>query len=201
MTRQISPAHQDLPTDDVHSPDDFYPPGSPPNSEPVFLLVGKLLHPHAVRGELLMAVLTDFPERLKPGVSILIGIDHKPFRIRSCRKHKEGLLIAFDGILSPELAGEFRNQFVYVKAADRPQLPDGEYYHHQLLGLKVVDDSGVNLGVLSEILTTGANDVYVVRNEVGQEILLPVIDDVILETNLSHGEIRVHVLPGLLSDR
>jgi 16S rRNA processing protein RimM len=110
-------------------------------------------------------------------------------------------LIAFEGILSPEMVGEFRNQFVYVKSEDRPQLPKGEYYHHQLLGLSVIDDSGGNLGVLSEILSTGANDVYVVRNEVGQEILLPVIDEVILETNLTRGEIRVHILPGLLSER
>ena len=186
--RHLPPARQDVPS------------GSPPNSEPVFLLVGKLLHPHALRGELLMAVLTDFPERLKPGIILYIDSDHKPFRMRSCRKHKDSLLVAFDGILTPEQAGDFRNKYVYVQAADRPPLPDGEYYHHQLLGLRVVDDSGASLGVLSDILSTGANDVYVVRSEKGPEILLPVIDEVVLEINLSRGEIRVHILPGLIID-
>jgi len=78
----------------------------------------------------------------------------------------------------------FRNQYLYVRADELPPLPEGEYYHHQLLGLRVFDLQGNLLGVLSEILETGANDVYVVRDEGGSEILLPVIEGVILEVDL-----------------
>ena len=79
-----------------------------------------------------------------------------------------------------------------------PDLPAGEYYHHQLLGLQVIDETGKLLGQVSEILETGANDVLVVRPSMGEEILLPAIDPVILQVNLEQGVMQVHLLPGLI---
>jgi 16S rRNA processing protein RimM len=174
------------------------PAGSPPNGEPAFLVVGKLRHPHGVRGEILMEVITDFPERLQAGIQVYLGEEHRPERIRSRRPHGQGLLLAFDGYTTPETVGELRNALVYVPTADRPPLPAGEYYHHQLLGLRVVADNGDELGRLSEILGTAAQDIYVVRNESGAEILLPAVDEVILEIDLENRLIRVHLLPGLI---
>ena len=96
------------------------------------------------------------------------------------------------------VAEKLRNALVYVPTADRPALPAGEYYHHQLLGLRVTGEDGNDLGRLTEILSTAAHDIYVVRSESGAEILLPAIDEVILEIDLDNGLLRVHLLPGLI---
>jgi 16S rRNA processing protein RimM len=172
--------------------------GSPPGGEPAFLVVGKLRAPHGVRGEILMEVITDFPERLQPGVTVLVGEEHQPQRIRSRRTHNKGLLISLEGYSTPETVGVLRNALVYVTTADRPALPKGEYYHHQLLGLRVLDDDGQELGRIIQILTSAANDIYVVRGESGSEILLPAIEEVILEIDLENGLLRAHLLPGLV---
>jgi 16S rRNA processing protein RimM len=87
---------------------------------------------------------------------------------------------------------------VYVTAADRPPLPDGKVYQHQIMGLRVVTDDERELGKLVEIIVTGANDVYVVEGENGKEILLPAIPEVLLGTDLESGVIRVHLLEGLI---
>lgn len=176
------------------------PSGSPLPGEPLFLAVGLLRRPHGVKGEIILDVLTDFPERLRPGTQVYVGDEHRPLRIRSRREHNAGLLLAFDNYRTPEAVGELRNQMLFVSAGDRPALPEGEYYHHQLLGLRVVDENGQYLGVLTTILDTGANDVYIVRPESGPDILLPAIESVILEINLERSEMRVHVLPGLLPE-
>jgi len=108
-----------------------------------------------------------------------------------------GLLVRFKGIETPEQAGQFRNQWVYIKASEVPRLPEGKIYQHELLGFQVVDENEQLLGDLVEILETGANNVYVVRNASGGEILLPVIPPVILETDPARRIIRVHLLEGL----
>jgi 16S rRNA processing protein RimM len=176
------------------------PAGSPQPGEPAFLVVGKLHRPHGLRGEMVFEIYTDFPERLEPGVSVYVGENHQPLRIRSRRPSHTTLLLAFEGFKDPESAGELRNQLVYVRADDRPPLPEGEYYHHQLLGLQVVSDEGRELGKLTQILDTGANDVYVVRSTSGAEILLPALASVIMDIDLEAGKMLVHLLPGLLPE-
>lgn len=174
--------------------------GSPGDYGPLFLAIGKLRRPHGVRGEILMDVITDFPERIKTGVSVYLGPQYQELIIRSVRSNAGTLLVAFEGFNNLEEVGELRNLYLYVRADDRPPLPAGEYYHHQLIGLPVVTDEGQKLGVLAEILSNVANDIYVVRPEQGPEILLPAIDTVILDIDLQQGEIRVHLLEGLLPD-
>ncbi len=174
------------------------PAGSSSAGEPAFLAVARFRRPHGVRGEVLVEVLTDFPERLQPETVVYAGETHRRLVIRSQRSHNEGLLLAFVGLDTPEAVGQFRHQFLYVSSADRPPLPEGEYYHHQLLGLSVETDDGRRLGRLTEILETGANDVYVVTPERGGEILLPVIPEVVLDVDLAAGRMRVHLPEGLL---
>lgn len=172
--------------------------GSSQGGEPVFLVVGKLRRPHGVRGEMLMEVITDFPERLQAGVQVYLGEEHHPQRLRSVRHHAQGLLVAFEDYHTPEAVGCYRNQYVYVPSADRPPLPAGEYYHHQIIGLRVVSHpQGEVLGYVAEILNTPANDVYVVRRPSAPDLLLPAIEAVILEVNPEQGEIHVALPPGL----
>jgi 16S rRNA processing protein RimM len=174
--------------------------GSPPSGEPEYLLVGKLRRPHGLRGDLVMEIVTDFPERLKPGTPVFIGEQHHSGKILDTRQHAHGLLIRFEGVDTPEKAGLLRNEGVYVSAANRPSLPEGTFYHHELLGLKVIDDQDVLLGHLNEILLTGANDVYVVQTPEGKELLLPVIDSVVLGIDVVARTIRVRVPSGLITE-
>jgi 16S rRNA processing protein RimM len=172
--------------------------GSPPIGEPDFLVVGKLRRPHGVHGEILMDVYTDFPERLEAGVTVYLGPQHMPVQIRNTRWQAPAMLVAFARYGSREEVGELRNLLVHVRADDRPPLSEGEYYHHQVLGMQVVEESGENLGVLSGILETGANDVFIVTTQEGREILLPATEDVLLEIDLERKQMRVHLLPGLI---
>jgi 16S rRNA processing protein RimM len=166
--------------------------GSPPPGEPVFVLVGKMHKPHGVKGEILMEVLTHFPQRLKAGIEIFLGPEHKPYRIESRRVVAKGMLMSFAGFVTCDEVAVLTNQEVFVRSDSLPPLPKGEFYHHQLLGLQVNDPAGKPLGKLAEILETGANDVYVVQAEDGQEVLLPVIPEVILEVDLEHGVMKVN---------
>jgi len=177
------------------------PAGSPKTGEPEFLVVGKFRRSHGVKGEIVMEVITDFPERLRPGITVYVGETHAPMILRGRRWHDRALILKFDEYQDPEGVGELTNRMVYVRADDRPPLPEGEYYHHQLLGLKVVSDIGRPMGYVIQILETGANDVYVVRPDSGPEILLPVIDSVILKVDLERGEMVVHLIPGLLPEQ
>lgn len=168
-----------------------------PNGEPVYLTVGFLRRPHGLRGEIIMDLHTDFPERLKRGRKMFVSEEHKPVTIQSVREHQNGVLIKFHGIDTTEDAGQYRNQWVYVKAKDLPPLPEGQIYQHELYGFKVVDDQDNVLGELVEIIETGANNVYVVRDGSGRELLLPAIPSVILDLDTGRRLMRVHLLEGL----
>ncbi len=175
--------------------------GSPRDGEPEYLVVGSLRRAHGVRGEMVMEVITDFPDRLKAGVDVYVGSSYKPMMIEGARPHHEGLLVKFRGLKSREEAAHYRNQQVYVTAHNRPPLPQGQFYEHQILGFAVVEDaSNQKLGTLSEIMHTGANDVYVVTRPNGSELLLPVITGVVLALDPGDRTIRVHLLPGLADD-
>ena len=168
-----------------------------PDGEPVYLAVGFLRRAHGLRGEIIMDLHTDFPERFRSGRKLFLGEEYKPVTLSGVRPHAKGMLVKFKGVESPEDAGQFRNQWVYVKASDVPSLPEGKLYQHELFGFAVIDESGNSLGELVEIIETGANNVYVVRDELGKEILLPAIPSVILETDPVQRVIRVHLLEGL----
>ncbi len=171
-------------------------PGSPVG-EPEYLVIGFLRRPFGVSGEILMDLHTDFPERFRTGRKVYVGDEHKPITLASVRPHGENMLVRLRGVNTPEAAGQYRNTWLFIKTKDAPPLPEGKYYQYQLLGLKVVDEADHTLGTLTEILETGANDVYVVKDEAGKEILLPAIPSVILDVQPEAGLIRVHVLEGL----
>ncbi|MGD0750735.1 MAG: ribosome maturation factor RimM [Anaerolineales bacterium] len=174
--------------------------GSPTASGPSWLAVGKVRRPHGVAGDALVEVYTDFPERLKPTAVVYAGETHIQLTIRRQRSHNDGILLAFDGYSTPEQVGRFRNQILYIVEEDAMELPEGEFYYHELQGLSVIDENGKALGKVTEIMQTGANDVYVVTNDAGREILLPAISEVILDVDLDSKIIKAHLLPGLMEE-
>ncbi len=181
-----------IPMEEIpHDQREEKPAGSPPPGGPVFLQIGTLRRTHGVKGDLLMDLSTDFPARIRPHKVYYVGESHEPLKVRSVRQANKQLIIGFEGFLNCEDAGRLRNQSVYVRAAELPKLPEGEYYHHELIGLNVVTQDGEILGRLKEILETGANEVYIVEREGQSDLLLPAIEEVILQILPAQGEIRV----------
>jgi 16S rRNA processing protein RimM len=169
-------------------------------SEPGFVLVGILRRPHGLRGEAQVSIETDFPERLKKGTRLFLGDERQPVTIRSSRTANDGLLIAFEEYPDRNSIEHIRNAPMFSRIEDSPALPEGKYYRYQLVGLTVVSDEGKELGRVTQILDTSANDIYVVQPEAGGEILLPSISDVIKSVDLEKKQITVHLLPGLLPE-
>lgn len=196
--RRITAARRKAKNQSKGKPVDFDKVAAQPIAPPAFLLVGKLNRPHGVHGEMIMSVMTDFPERIKSDVVVYIGLEHQPVKIKTTRHHNRGLLVSLEGFTTREEVDHLRNQEVFVPAADRPPLPEGEYYLHQILGLHVITDEGQPLGTIADWIETGANGVLVVRRADGTDVLLPDIDEVVLKIDLDAGQMTVHILEGLI---
>jgi 16S rRNA processing protein RimM len=147
-----------------------------------------------------MAVITDFPERIKPGVTFYLGEEYTPAVVAGVRRHNKGLLLRFEGVDTREEVEVFRNRDVFVSVEDRPPLAEGEYYLHEIIGMQVVTEKGEMLGELSEMIETGATNVYVIRREGKAELLIPATDEVILAVDVENKTMQVHLLEGLLPD-
>ena len=162
--------------------------------EPQFLAVGKVLRPHGIRGELLLEVHTNAPTHLAEVNTVYFGDEHAPYPLLASRTHRGQLLIKVEDCSDRNQADALRGMLVSVAIEDAVPLKPGEYYHHQIVGLSVVSDDGEALGTVTEILETGANDVYVVQGPHG-ELLLPAIKSVILK--VAPPQMTVHLLNGL----
>lgn len=165
--------------------------GSPDIGEPEYIVIGKLQRTHGVTGEIVLGIQTDFPERITSGKTVFLGKNYKPFKITGTRPFNNNMLITLDGIKNREEAAELTNLEMFVLTKDLPELADGRYYHHQLIGMTVVDDNEQVLGNVRDIIVTGANDVYIIQDEKGIELLLPAVDSVIVEVNLNTRTMRV----------
>jgi 16S rRNA processing protein RimM len=163
--------------------------GLPNHGEPVFLAVGILRKPHGIKGEVLMQLLTDFPERITKGKKIYLGESYDQVLINSARNSNTGLLVHLENVESREAAEKLCNNIVYVRCDEIPNLPKGSFYHNQIIGLIVYKVDKTRLGVIVEIISTGSNDVYIIKpdDEIEKELLLPAISSVILETDLKKG--------------
>ena len=164
--------------------------------EPAYVLIGKLQKSHGVRGEISMRVITDFPERIRRGKTIYIGTDFHPNKVTGTRWKHDLLLLKLDGYDNPEDVRELAGLDVFAAVKDLPTLQAGRYYHHQLIGLRVFEGEE-DLGVLAAIMETGANEVYIIDQADGQELLIPAIPEVILKVDLEQKRLEVRLLEGL----
>lgn len=172
---------------------------------PPFLLLGQVLRPHGVRGELRLEVLTDYPERIVKGTTVYLGLDAQnsaaavPYEVVQARPHQQYLIVLLKGVNDRNQAELLREHFVMIPLADAVPLEEDEFYLYQLIGLEVYTETGERLGEIIEVVETGANDVYVVQGSRG-EILLPAIDECVLDIDLDAEKVTVRLLDGLLGD-
>lgn len=164
--------------------------------KPAHLRVGRIVRPHGITGEVKVDGPADVLEALASVERIYLGDERAAVAVAACRFHQGSALLRLAGVADRNAAETLRGRDVYLRAAELPLLPDGEYYAHDLVGLRVVDETGLDLGELAEVLATGANDVYVVRSPEGER-LLPAIDSVVRRIDLDQGVIVVVVPPGL----
>ena len=176
--------------------------GSEPNrTEPDFLIIGRIVKPHGIKGEVSVNVMTEFPERFDEMQHVFLGDEHSAEKIgiESMRWSNNKALIRFDGYADRTAVEALRGLYLKIPIEDAITLDDDAYYHFQLENLKVVTDTGEHLGILSQVLETGANDVYVVKTDT-REILLPATHEVIRAIDLESGTMTVHIIPGLFDE-
>jgi 16S rRNA processing protein RimM len=166
------------------------------------LIIGQVIRPHGLRGELKVSVLTDDPDRFALLAEVHIGReDEEPgiWPVEGYRMDKNAVLLKLGGCDSREAAEMLRGFLIQIPREAALPLGEGEYYEHQILDLEVWTTSGEHLGVVSQIIVTGANDVYVVQNPDPShgEILIPAIKDVVLQVDLEGGRLVVELPEGL----
>lgn len=156
-------------------------------------MIGKIIAPHGVRGEFRLMPLTENPDRYLEMKKLLLE-NGKEFTIISARFHKNMVLIKTEEITSMDEVELLRGQNVVVNTKDLPPLEQGRFYVADLIGFAVVTLENEDVGKLSDVITTGSNDVFVVKSTSGKEIMIPAIDTHIKEIDTKSRTIKV-VLP------
>ena len=166
------------------------------------LKVGKIVNTHSLKGEVKVISSTDFEEeRFKKGSKLLITRGNQLIRevvVQSYRNHKNFLLVKFEVIDSVEEAEKLKNLQIKIDSDEVGELEENEFYFHQIIGCEVFDENDKNLGEIIDILTPGANDVWVIKGENGKEILIPYIEDVVKKIDIISKKVNIEVMEGLI---
>lgn len=165
--------------------------------------VGKIVNTHGVRGEVRVISRTDFPEeRYKVGNTLYIWKEKEnaplEVKVTSHRQHKTFDLLTFEGYNNVNEVEQFKGALLKVPEEQLGELAEGEYYYHEIIGCTVITEEGETLGKVKEILSPGANDVWVIQRPKGQDLLIPYIDEVVLQVNIEEKLVTIHVMEGLL---
>lgn len=162
------------------------------------LIVGRVLGSHGVRGFVRIEPLTDDPGRFASLEQVIV--EGRPYAVSAARVNPGRILLKLEGVDTPEAARALRNEYLHVPFDAAAPLPEGAYYHFQLVGLRVETKGGEPLGTLAEVLALPANDVYVVRGDRG-ELLIPAVRDIVTEIDLDARRMVIDPLPGLLPEK
>ncbi|PPA72076.1 ribosome maturation factor RimM [Jeotgalibacillus proteolyticus] len=165
--------------------------------------VGKIVNTHGIRGEVRVISRTDFPdERYAPGNVLFLFKDSAQapveLTIQTHRKHKNFDLLTFEGYDNVNLVETFKEGMLKISENQLTDLEDNEFYYHEIIGCSVSTDEGKTLGEVNEILSPGANDVWVVKTPEGKELLIPYIESVVKKVDPSSKQIIITVIEGLL---
>ena len=169
-------------------------------SAPERLVVGRIVKPHGTRGEVVVEILSDAPERFARGARMEAGDPsgaRTPLKVRKSRDDRGRLLVTFAGIADRDAAAALRGMLLSIPSAEAAPPPEGTFYEWQIRGLDVVDEDGRPLGTLAGVVERAGNDLWVIDTGHG-EALVPAVDEFIRSVDLDAGRIVIHVIPGLL---
>lgn len=168
--------------------------------------VGRIVNTHGIRGEVRVISTTDFEEtRFAPGsrLAIFKKGDKKPtwVTVESSRRHKNFILLSFEGLNNINLVEPFKEGIIKVTKDQLvdDELEENEYYYFEIIDSKVYSEEGTYIGIVTNILETGANDVWEIEDEKGKKHYIPYIEDVVKEIDVENKKITIHVMEGLLS--
>ena len=169
-----------------------------------YLNVGKIVNTHGIRGEVRVISQTDFPEeRYRKGQRLTLFRENKApleLTVAGHRKHKNFDLLTFEGYPTINDVEPLRDGILKVSKDELSELTENEYYYHEIIGLTVIDEQARELGKIKEILSPGANDVWVVQRKGKKDALIPYIESVVKQIDLDKGEVHIEIPEGLLDD-
>ncbi len=158
--------------------------------------IGQINAPFGVRGHVKVTPLTSNPERIRVGATFIVK--GEPRRIVDIKYPRGYPAVLLEGVADRDEAERLRGVLLEMDEAALPDLPEDEYYVDDLVGLQVVTSDGRDLGTLQEVLTTGSNDVYLVRKPGAKDILIPALNDVVLGVDFEANTMTIEAVPGLL---
>lgn len=163
------------------------------------LEVGKIVNTHGLRGEVKIVPWTDTPDVFEDLDYVIIKSKKEDItlNISHIKYQKNNIIVKFKELERIEDAELLKNSVVLAPREALGELPEGVYYIADLIGLDVLDENGEFIGRVSDVFSTGANDVYAVKREGKKDLLLPVIDDVILQVDIGNKRIIAHIMEGL----
>ena len=165
-----------------------------------YLEIGQIVNTFGIKGMIKVKPFTDDIRRFDRLKKVYIEKQKvkDEYEIEEVKYHKEMVLIKFKGIENLEQANLLRNSYLIIDREKEEPLEEGRYYIVDMLGIDVYTEEGKSLGKLDDIFNTGSNDVYVVRDELGKQILLPAIKEVIKSVDIKNNKMIVHLIPGLI---
>ena len=165
-----------------------------------YLEIGQIVNTFGIKGMVKIKPFTDDINRFDKLKKVYIKNKDgkKEYQIQEVKYHKNMVLMKLEGIDTPEQADLLRQSYLLVNRDDEEPLEEGVYYIVDLIGLEVYTDEDVLLGNVDDIFNTGSNDIYVVKDGKGKQVLLPGIPEVLKNVDLEKGRITVHLIPGLM---
>ncbi len=163
--------------------------------------VGKIINTHGIKGEVKVQRITDFEERFEPGQLLYWANNNqepKPLVVKSHRMHKGFDLLTFADHSTINDVEGYKNGMLMVTSKEQEELGEHEFYFHEIIGCSVYLVSGEELGRVKEILTPGANDVWVIERPAKGDLLIPYIEEVVKEVNPAEQKVIIDPIEGLL---
>jgi 16S rRNA processing protein RimM len=158
--------------------------------------VGRITRAHGVQGELAVLVISEVPGRFADGETVWLE-DGRTLTVESSRPHKDRLLVRFREVQTREQAEALQRALLVVPESLSPELPEGSWWDHRIVGCAIETDTGRALGTVHDVIHTAANDVWSAVDDEGTETLIPVLRDVILDVDMDAKRIVVREIPGL----
>jgi 16S rRNA processing protein RimM len=165
--------------------------------------IGRIVAPFGIHGEVKVLSLSDIPDRFSQLTVIYVRRDssHIAYKIRTVRSYKGDMVVLkLVGIDDVKTAEALRNLDIIIPVQALAELPPDSYYLHDIIGLQVVTLSGQAVGNVIDIISTGSNDVYVIKTQDEREVLIPAIKEIVKQVDLSHQMMYIDPIKGLLDD-
>ncbi len=172
----------------------------------MYIRIARIVNTFGIQGDIKVIAETDFPEeRFEPGSELSIirnGVEEAKVTIKQARQQKGTYIISLEEFNNINQVEGFKGAWLAILEEEQQDLPEGEFYHHQIIGLEVHTTEGKYLGKIKEILPLGPNDVWVIKRHEPhlKDALIPYIDDVVKEVDLANQSVQIQLMEGLIDD-